>query len=137
MKDQEISSYIESATLWADDMYNHFTQMDRWDWCEISDEGKRIYGLMFDVIVHDDSPVNDLISAVAAQASHGAIAAVAACLGVPADTLRHTVASWSENQDNPPPPVASIDAFAALIEENQKWLDDFKSGDGESATPPA
>jgi hypothetical protein len=125
MDDKELAGYVGSPSLWGDDMHNHFDKFGRWDWVDVKAEGSRVYGLMFDCDVEDDSPIDDLISAVAAQAHDGAMCAVAACLGVPARALTLAVAEWSENQDQLPPPVASMDAFVELIRDNQKWLDDL------------
>jgi hypothetical protein len=125
MNDEELVGYVNSTSLWGNDMHNHFEKFGRWDWCDVKAEGNRVYGLMFDCTVDDDSPIDDLISAVAAQAHDGAMCAVAACLGVPARTLHLAVAEWSEGQDSLPPPVVSMEAFAELIRENQKWLDEL------------
>lgn len=111
----------------GDDLHRHFEDYGRWDWCDISDEGRRVWNLMFNDEIEEWSPQDGVFSAIAAQASHGAFAAVAAALGVDMEALRHAAAEWYENQDNLPPPV-SPEQFMAKCVEAAQWLKDLRAG---------
>ena len=103
----------------GNELHIHFDNVGRWDWCEVADEGKRVYGAMFGDEVEDGSVIAGVISAVAAQASHGAYMAMAAALGLPAHSLRIAVATWSEKQDDLPPAV-TFEELRAEIEHMER-----------------
>lgn len=106
----------------ADDLHRHFGEYGRWDWCEISDEARRVWNLMFpDNEVHENSPIDGVLGAVAAQASHGAFAAVAAALGVNTDALELAVSYWYEGQDEPPKPITPEELLHRCV-ESKAWL---------------
>lgn len=110
-----------------DDLIRHFEDgFGRWDWCEIAEEARRVHNLMFHDDVEDESPTDCLWSAVAAQANHGAYAAVAAALGVDRGALERAVARWEENQDNPPAPV-SPHIFMMMVGAEKRRLDELSS----------
>jgi len=115
-----------------DDLHCHFNDFGRWDWCEIATEARRVWNMMFsgkllDEDVQDDSPMDGVWGAAAAQASHGAFAAVAAALGVPARALELSLAEWYENQDNPPPPITPEELLKRCA-ENEQWIKDLRAG---------
>lgn len=89
----------------GDALHTHFTDFQRWDWCEIADETRRIWNLMFKEGVEPDSPMDAVWTAAVAQAFDGGIAAVAAALGLDQYALRDIVAPWAEHQDALPPPI--------------------------------
>lgn len=82
---------------------------------------------VFEIITGKREPiehggVTDLIaSGAAAQASYGAIAAVAAALGVDAKAFSLAIAPWMENKKNPPPPIG-IAGLANAIEDSERHL---------------
>ena len=115
--DQELRDWETSEHI-GDDLHHHFSAWGRWDWCDISDEAARVYGLMFDVKIENDSPVDAIFSAAVAHANNMAYEAVAASLGVKAEDLRITVSVWSENQDKLPPPVTAT-RLMELVEETR------------------
>jgi len=108
----------------CDDLHHHFTEWGRWDWCEIADETLRVYNLMLEDEAENGSLVDGFFSAAAAQASHGAFAAVATALGVEARHLELALAEWYENQDAPPPPVTPAE-FMRKIQEAKQWCIDL------------
>lgn len=107
----------------SDEIYEHFAKFGRWDYTEVSDEGRRLLAEIIDTEIEPDSPIDDVLSAMATQASDGAIAAVAAMLGVDASDLKYTVAHWLECQDDPPPPIGVEGLQAALDETNRLMRD--------------
>lgn len=88
-------------------LHNHFIDFQRWDWCEIADETRRIWNLMFKEGVEPDSPMDAVWTAAVSQAFDGGIASVAAALGVDRYALREVVAPWAEHQDALPPPITA------------------------------
>ena len=99
-----IAEHLEDI---GDALHTHFTDFQRWDWCEIADETRRIWNLMFKERVEPDSPMDAVWTAAVAQAYDGGIAAVAAALGVDRLALREVVAHWYEHQDELPPPITA------------------------------
>lgn len=121
MTDAEIEWCLDDAydKDISDELHIHFENtFGRWDWCEIGDEAKRIYELATGEELDDWCLTNSLFNAVAAQAKHGAYAAVAAALGLDAESLSMVVATWHENQDELPKPV-SFSKLKKLIEQDK------------------
>jgi hypothetical protein len=100
----------------ADTLYSHFTDFGRWDWCEIVDETRRVWNLMFDQTVEPDSPMDAVWAAAAAQASRGTLTAVAAALGVEPFALERALSPWLDHQDSHPPPITA-ERLLGLCEE--------------------
>ena len=131
MTDAEIEGCLDDAydKDISDELYRQFEHtFGRWDWCEIGDEAQRIYELATGTELGEYSLVNSLFNAAAAQAEHGAYAAVAAALGIDAKPLRIVVATWYENQDELPKPV-SFSKLKKLIEEDKLWLKRLHEGE--------
>ncbi|MDH4216465.1 MAG: hypothetical protein OEV26_04425 [Gallionella sp.] len=102
----------------GDDLHRYFEdEFGRWDWCEIYEEGIRIGNLMFEENVEKFSPRAGLLAAVAAQAARGAVAQIAACLGVERQALEHAIAEWSEDQDSLPPPISAEKLLVICAEQ--------------------
>jgi hypothetical protein len=108
----------------CDLLHKHFSEYNQWDWCEISDEARRIYNLMFDENCENNSPLDGIWTAAAALAEKGAYAAIAAAIGIDTMALKLAVAPWYENQDDLPKPV-SIEKFIELCEEETKYLSEL------------
>lgn len=87
-------------------MHNYMIEHGRWHWCEIADEARRVWNLMFYDTVEKDSAMDAVWTAAADQAADGAYAAVAAALGVDRIALRDAVEPWLIKQDSPPPPIS-------------------------------
>jgi len=111
----------------GDDLHRYFEEeFGRWDWCEVGEEGARIYGVMFNNKVEDGSPLACIFAAVSAQAEHGAFARIAACLGVDRKALRLAVSEWSEDQDNLPEPIGAERLLESCAKQAE-WLRGLKS----------
>jgi len=131
MTDDEIEGCLDDGydKDIGDELHIHFGDTyGRWDWCEIGDEAQRIYELATGEELGEYSLVSSLFNAVAAQAEHGAYAAVAAALGLDVKPLRIVVAAWHENQDALPPPV-SFSKLKKLIEKDKLWLKQLHEGE--------
>lgn len=111
-----------------DDVVRHFEfycdQVER-HWVEISNEGNRVLELITGDEVGEWSPADSVITGVAAASHHGAMAAVAAALGVDADDLERAVGPWTEtNRESYPDervdPVTP-ERLKALIDANAVW----------------
>lgn len=81
-----------------DDLHCHFENKDQWYWPDIKNEWIRLNNLMFGADVQLNSPIEELASAAICQGFKGAISAVAAALGVDAQTLELSVAEWVEGK---------------------------------------
>ena len=103
---RELRHWASPLALQGDAVQHQMRDFGRWDWVEVAEEGRRLWNRINDQEAEQDSPVAAVLDAVAAQAAHGAFAAVAAALGVPAAALEVAVARWYENQDQPPVAVA-------------------------------
>lgn len=132
LTDAELRSYMDAESeLWENDLYVHFGAFGFRDWTDVSLEGRRVYGVMFDMSVEPESPIDDLLSAVAAESFDAAILSVAEMLGCRPDALRCVVASWSEApiDEAPTPPLADISALGSMIAAYLAWLDSGCEGD--------
>lgn len=118
----EITGWRTSEQDTGNELHEHFEHsFGRWDWCEISNEGARVWDAMFGEPMEWDSPSHNVLSAVAAQAQHGVFAALAAATGEDIDALRLGLAYWLEAQDNPPPPVT----FRKMVNMGKQSLEDI------------
>jgi len=109
-----------------DDLYRYFiNEFNRWDWADIANEARRVWQLMFDEEIEDDSPVSYIFCAIAASAYNGAMASVAAAIGVDQDGLELAASHWYENQDALPPPVTTRRGLLALIKKVKKEIDQY------------
>ncbi|MFA5186965.1 MAG: hypothetical protein WC551_10835 [Patescibacteria group bacterium] len=108
------------------DAHFHMKDFGRWDWVDVSDEGVRIWNLMFDDNIESLSAADSVFSAIAAQSAEGAFNAVAAALGVDPEALKLVAACWYENQDDLPPPV-SAEKFMEMVAEYKKYWGDLRS----------
>ena len=97
--ESDLINWINNESL-ADDLFCHFEDKDQWDWTEISGEWRRLNNLMFGDDVQAGSPIGELASAAICQAYNGAIAAVAAALGVNETALLMAVAPWTEAKES-------------------------------------
>src|SRR5262245_53877288 len=70
-----------------DDLHLHFEAFGVHDWICVGDEAMRLHEQMFGEVYEDEPRYaqEGLYKAVAAQASHGACAAIAAMLGLPVE----------------------------------------------------
>ena len=87
-------------------LHEYMIDYGRWHWCDIADEARRVWNLMFCDWVEKDSAMDAVWTAAADQAADGAYAAVAAALGVDRIALRDAVEPWLIKQDSPPPPIS-------------------------------
>lgn len=109
----------DSEELASDTLFQHFEQFDRWDWCEVAEEGRYVNRLMFGDSIDPDAPRAAVLSAVAACAAQGAFAAMAAALGVGVNALMAVMMEWYESQDAPPSPV-TLDELMNAIDDAQR-----------------
>ncbi len=104
-----LANRIDGRTLAYDAgeaLHGYMIEHGRWQWCEIANEARRVWNLMFSDTVEKDSAMDAVWTAAAAQAADGAYAAVAAALGVDCIALRDAVEPWLLKQDSPPPPIS-------------------------------
>lgn len=113
----------ENNEYLGDDLHCHFENKDQWDWTEIRHEWLRLNNLMFDEDVQLNSPREDLACAAICQGYNGAIAAVAAALGVDSKTLGMAVSEWAEGKAKGDVPAAiGFDGLKKGCEEREEEL---------------
>ena len=125
MTDEELKAWDDDDIDICDELHVHFGKWGRWDWCDIANEARRVYNVMFSDDMEDGSPIDGVITAAVAHADHMAYEAMAAALGVSATDLRCTVALWSEHQDDLPPPV-SADRLMQMVAETHDEFAKFE-----------
>ena len=121
---EEIKNWdAEDADDTSDLLHRYFGATNLRDWCAVADEGLRVHKLMFNEEVQQYSPLDALISAVAAQSAHGVYAALAAALGLEVKYLQFVLASWDELEPHDPdPPAISIEEFMQRYkQEKAEW----------------
>jgi hypothetical protein len=117
---------------WADDDYDedlsdllhcYFEATKLRDWCDIADEARNVWELLFDERLEQFSPVDGLMAAVAAQAAGGIYNAVASALGLNPKFLRYVLSEWEEQvkDDNVPPPITFTELKRRLKQEEKDW----------------
>lgn len=103
-------------------LVHEFMQDDgKWDWCDVVFDAQKAYELLMGEPIEHGGVTDLIASGAAAQASYGAIAAVAAALGVDAKAFSLAIAPWMENKKNPPPPIG-IAGLANAIEDSERHL---------------
>lgn len=109
----------------ADDIHAHFNSTNLRDWCEVADEARRIYNLMFadtpDEIVEDGAPIDGIWTGAAAQAAHGVWVAVADALGLEEKILQGVMEDWYMLHGDVPPPMTMDEFQKRYKEEEQSW----------------
>jgi hypothetical protein len=99
-------------------LFVHFSSenFNEWSWCDIYQEGLRVFNLIYDTKVEDETVLSDLFAAMCAQAQDSAFYAICAALGVSSEALIEVVSDWLENQHNLPKPI-TIKEFGEKIEK--------------------
>lgn len=120
MTNDELRAWDNDETDINNALHLHFQNWGRWDWCDIADEALRIHNVMFGEAAEKNSAIAAITAAAAAHASNMAYEAMAAALGFDATALRIAVATWSENQDNLPPPVGAARLMEMVVETNNE-----------------
>ena len=109
----------------ADDIHTYFESTKLRDWCEVADDARRIYNLMFADIpeeeVEDGAPLDGIWTGASAQAAHGVWTAVADALGLNKSVLEGVMEDWYLVGGGVPPPM-TIDEFVKRYKETeQSW----------------
>lgn len=133
MKDEDLKAW---SRIEADDIGNalhgHFEAFARWDWREVADEGARVWSLMFGEEIERWSAKDAVIYAVAAQAHSGAVAAMAAALGLEEGAVELALEDWYQNQESLPAAVGAEDFFRMAAErkaEQDMFLKELMAAD--------
>lgn len=112
----------ENSEMVGDDLHCYFSNYKERDWLEISEEARRVYGLMFGDI-EKWSAIDGLLSAVAAAAAEGAFAAMSDALGV--ENVSHFLGEWYEKGDYPP--SVGLAGFEKKIQDDLKSWESLNS----------
>lgn len=118
---------------WADDDYEedlgdllhvYFEATKMRDWVDIANEARDLWKFLFKEEVEMYSPIDELLSAVAAQAAEGIYAAVASALDLNPKYLRYVIAPWEEDikgNDAVPAPITFTELKKRLKQEQKEW----------------
>jgi hypothetical protein len=117
-----------------DALMDHFEKTKLRNWYDITKEVRRVWKAMFDEIIEQGSPIDDVIAAACAQSAHGIIAAAAEMMSVKEEDL------WTAVDDNwtclpssfkegkrPYAPIKSVE-LNDLIERVKKDWDSYEGG---------
>ena len=107
LEDMDKNQLRETILAWettahdiGDALFRYLEKTGLREWTEIAEEGRTLYEAMFDTEVEEFSPIDDVIFAVAAQASDGMCASMAAMLGWDARMLGLVLSHWNEADEN-------------------------------------
>jgi hypothetical protein len=102
-------------------LHRYFESTQLLDWCDIADEARVAYELMFEEVCEEDSPIDALITGAAAQAANGVWQAVANALGLNSSVLQSTLEPWYMTDLHAPRKTLTLDEFKAQYEEEHAW----------------
>jgi hypothetical protein len=95
----------QDPDLLFDGLALHFKNHGRWYWRDVADEGLRVCNMMFAADAEKHSPLDSLITNIAAAAAEGVFAAIAAAVGVKSSELECAVSRWYDDQDIATPAI--------------------------------
>jgi hypothetical protein len=102
-------------------LHRYFESTQLLDWCDIADEARVAYELMFDEVCEEDSPLDALITGAAAQAANGVWQAVANALGLNSSVLQSTLEPWYMPDLHGPRKALTLDEFKTQYEKEHAW----------------
>lgn len=97
---EEIRNWETTDEDLSDLLHRYFEKTGLRDWCDVAEEGRRLYAELFAIDVEKFSPMDDILSGVAAQASEGMCISMAAALGWDARILGLVLSHWNEPDEN-------------------------------------
>lgn len=97
---QEIRNWETTDKDLGDLVHRYFEKTGLRHWCDVADEGRRVYSEVCAVDIEQFSPIDDVISGIAGQASEGMCISMAAALGWDAKVLRLVLSRWNEADEN-------------------------------------
>jgi hypothetical protein len=98
-------------------LHRYFESTQLLEWCDIADEARVAYELMFDEVCEEYSPLDALITGAAAQSANGVWQAVANALGLNRHVLESTLEPWYMPELHGPRKVLTLDEFKAAYEK--------------------
>ena len=107
----------QDSDLLSDSLVLHFKNHDRWFWRDVAEEGLRVYNMMFEENAEKCSPLDSLITNVAASAADGVFAAIAAAMGVRSSDLECAVSRWYDDQDIATPAIG-LERLRQMLPKN-------------------
>jgi len=129
---EDLANWGDEYSNYPDLLHEHFEKTNLWDWCDVAKEGRSVFNQMFQDDVEEDSPIDCVFAAIAAQVAHGAFAAIARMLGTTPGDIERLSAYWYENKDKTPPPLQIGDKLNKYIEDLKKYEDSIEASDAES-----
>ena len=131
---EDLASLKEEVKNWADEkaddtnnlMHRYFEAAQLRHWCEIANEAQHVYELMFNQELEEYSPLDALISGVAAQSADGVWHAVAEAFGLEKEYVHLTLAHYEElsPDDERIPPITVESFMAAYKKTKETWEND-------------
>ncbi len=131
---EDLASLKKEVKNWADEeaddtnnlMHRYFEATQLRHWCDVADEARHVYKLMFAEELEEYSPLDALISGVAGQAADGVWHAVAEAFGLEKEYVHLTLAHYEElNPDDERTPPMTVEGFMA---EYKKTKETWENG---------
>jgi hypothetical protein len=114
-----------------DDAFEYFvSRCDEWDHELIYRQGIKMINHHFHLGIEKESPIDNIIAAVAYSANTGAYATIAAMLGIDDFVGLKVVASdWEESKNSPPPPI-TFDELLKMIAAHRAEIESIRRKHG-------
>lgn len=112
---------------YCDDVHHYFENSSVYYWPDVADEARVLWNTMFGDELEDSSPIDAIVTGVAAQAADGVWQTFATAFGLNKKLVESTLADWYEDysgHDKPPP--ITYDEFTVLYEESKAWYEQNK-----------
>jgi hypothetical protein len=117
LKNWETDDSDETGNL----LHRYFEATQLRDWCSLADEARVVYKLMFNDELEEGSPVDAIISGVAAQAAESVWRTVAEALGLDKDVLQSTLEPWHITDLYETEPTLTREGFFAAYKEQEDF----------------
>jgi hypothetical protein len=116
--DDELRNWEE----WDDDLdcilFDHFSGANVRHWPDVYREGIRVWNVMFQLEMEDESPQSGVLSAIAVQSANGVFESFGAALGVNPEILKHVLHKYYELDKRPRP--MGLERFKKAIEKESR-----------------
>jgi len=119
---QRLANWQSEENDYCDDIHHYFENLNVHYWPDVADEARVLWKVMFGDELEDGSPIDAIITGVAAQAADGVWRAVARAFGLNATLVECALAHWYEEypEHETPPPI-TFDEFMQKYEEESAW----------------
>jgi hypothetical protein len=132
------ADFVEGELVALDDaLHTYFKKTNTRNWCDVHDEARRVAAHIFEPdVFEEDSPIDDLLSATAAQAADGVWQTFAEAFGLQQECVELVLATWNERIETT---AISWEEFMIRYEaektEQEKEVRDLAAAMADNAQP--